>query len=94
MRGIVDDAYLKEKRIRRSRLIHRRLRICFRTVGWPSDDDFDAKGTDHRAASLAGKPVWRKTLRALISALPVTSNAACSDFISVCWFHMCCWQRS
>jgi AcrR family transcriptional regulator len=38
MHGIVDDAYLKEKRIARSRLIGRLQRVCFRTVGWRSDD--------------------------------------------------------
>jgi AcrR family transcriptional regulator len=37
MHGVVDDAYLKEKRIVRNRLIRRLQRICFRTVGWPSD---------------------------------------------------------
>ena len=36
--GIVDDAYQKEKRIARSRLIGRLQRVCFRTVGWRSDD--------------------------------------------------------
>jgi len=38
MHGIVDDAYLKEKRIARGRLVGRLQRVCFRTVGWRSDD--------------------------------------------------------
>ena len=33
MHGIVDDAYLKEKRIFRGRLVKRLQSICFRTVG-------------------------------------------------------------
>jgi hypothetical protein len=33
MHGVVDDAYLKEKRIVRSRLIRRLQRICFAAVG-------------------------------------------------------------
>ncbi|HEY3792290.1 MAG TPA: TetR/AcrR family transcriptional regulator [Bradyrhizobium sp.] len=33
MHGIVDDAYLKEKRIARARLIKRLQSACFRTVG-------------------------------------------------------------
>jgi AcrR family transcriptional regulator len=33
MHGIVDDAYLKEKRISRGRLIKRLQSVCFRTVG-------------------------------------------------------------
>jgi AcrR family transcriptional regulator len=37
MHGIVDDAYLKESRIARDRLIRRLQRICFRAVGLPSD---------------------------------------------------------
>jgi AcrR family transcriptional regulator len=41
MHGIVDDAYLKESRIARNRLIERLQRICFRAVGLPSDI-FDA----------------------------------------------------
>jgi len=36
MHGIVDDAYLKEKRIVRSRLVKRLQRICFGAVGLPS----------------------------------------------------------
>jgi AcrR family transcriptional regulator len=36
MHGIVDDAYLKEKRILRSRLIRRLQRICFGAVGLSS----------------------------------------------------------
>jgi AcrR family transcriptional regulator len=53
MHGIVDDAYLqekrlKEKRIQRGRLVERLRRLSFRTVGWPSDDDFDASGAGHR----------------------------------------------
>jgi AcrR family transcriptional regulator len=41
MHGIVDDAYLKEKRIVRSRLVKRLQRVCFRTAGLPSDDGLD-----------------------------------------------------
>ena len=41
MHGIVDDAYLKEKRIVRSRLIKRLRRACFRAAGLHSDDDRD-----------------------------------------------------
>jgi AcrR family transcriptional regulator len=37
MHGIVDDAYLKERRIVRSRLIRRLRRICFGAVGLPPD---------------------------------------------------------
>jgi len=33
MHGVVDDAYLKEKRIVRDRLIRRLQRICFAAVG-------------------------------------------------------------
>jgi AcrR family transcriptional regulator len=47
MHGIVDDAYLKDKRIQRSRLVERLQRICFRTVGWASDGNFDASGAGH-----------------------------------------------
>jgi hypothetical protein len=60
LHGIVDDAYLKEKRIQRSRLIDRLQRICFRTVGWPSDDNsdarapFDASATGRRPENQAG----------------------------------------
>jgi AcrR family transcriptional regulator len=36
MHGIVDDAYLKERRIVRNRLTERLQRICFRAVGLPS----------------------------------------------------------
>jgi AcrR family transcriptional regulator len=36
MHGIVDDAYLKEKRIVRGRLTRRLQRICFAAVGLPS----------------------------------------------------------
>ena len=39
MHGIVDDAYVKEKRIARARLIKRLQRICFRSVGLQSDDN-------------------------------------------------------
>jgi len=39
MHGIVDDAYLKEKRIVRSRLVKRLQRVCFAAVGLHSDDD-------------------------------------------------------
>ena len=38
MHGIVDDAYLKEKRIARGRLVKRLQSVCFRTVGLHSDD--------------------------------------------------------
>ena len=48
MHGIVDDAYLKEKRIPRGRLIDRLQRISFRAVGWSCDDNFDAKAAGHR----------------------------------------------
>jgi AcrR family transcriptional regulator len=41
MHGIIDDAYLKEKRIVRSRLVKRLQRVCFRTAGLPSDASFD-----------------------------------------------------
>jgi AcrR family transcriptional regulator len=41
MHGIVDDAYLNEKRIVRSRLIKRLQRVCFRTAGLHSDDILD-----------------------------------------------------
>jgi len=41
MHGIVDDAYLKEKRIVRSRLVKRLQRVCFRNVGLHSDDSLD-----------------------------------------------------
>ena len=34
MHGIVDDAYVKEKRIARGRLIKRLQRICFRSAGF------------------------------------------------------------
>jgi AcrR family transcriptional regulator len=37
MHGIVDDAYLKERRIVRSRLIRNLRRICLRAVGLSSD---------------------------------------------------------
>jgi AcrR family transcriptional regulator len=37
MHAIVDDAYLKERRIVRSRLIRRLQRICFRAVGLRHD---------------------------------------------------------
>jgi AcrR family transcriptional regulator len=36
MHGIVDDAYLKEGRIARGRLIKRLQQICFKAVGLPS----------------------------------------------------------
>ena len=39
MHGIVDDAYVKEKRIARGRLIRRLQRICFRSAGLQSDDN-------------------------------------------------------
>jgi len=38
MHGIVDDAYLMEKRIAKGRLIRRLQSTCFRTVGLHSDD--------------------------------------------------------
>jgi hypothetical protein len=55
MHGIVDDAYLREKRIVRSRLINRLQRICFRTVGWRSDDTSDSK-----TAAKPGNPAFGK----------------------------------
>jgi AcrR family transcriptional regulator len=55
MHGIVDDAYLREKRIVRSRLINRLQRICFRTVGWRSDDT-----SDSRTAAKPGNPAFGK----------------------------------
>jgi AcrR family transcriptional regulator len=48
MHGIVDDAYMKEKRIQRDRLVERLRRLSFRTVGWPCDDDFDASSGGDR----------------------------------------------
>jgi AcrR family transcriptional regulator len=53
MHGIVDDAYLqeklsKEKWIQRGRLVERLQRLSFRTVGWPSNDDFDASSAGDR----------------------------------------------
>jgi AcrR family transcriptional regulator len=39
MHGIVDDAYVKEKRIARGRLIRRLQRTCFRLAGLQSDDN-------------------------------------------------------
>ena len=48
MHGIVDDAYLQEKRIPRGRLIDRLQRISFRAVGWSCDDNFDAKAAGRR----------------------------------------------
>ena len=41
MHGIVDEAYVKEKRIARGRLIRRLQRICFRSAGLQSDDNWD-----------------------------------------------------
>jgi len=41
MHGIVDDAYLKEKRIVRGRLVKRLRRVCFRTAELHSDDGLD-----------------------------------------------------
>jgi AcrR family transcriptional regulator len=41
MHGIVDDAYLKERRIVRSRLVRRLQRVCFRAAGLHSDDSLD-----------------------------------------------------
>ncbi|OWK37655.1 TetR/AcrR family transcriptional regulator [Fimbriiglobus ruber] len=35
--GVVDDAYAKEKRVNRSRLVERLEQLCFRAVGLPSD---------------------------------------------------------
>jgi AcrR family transcriptional regulator len=55
MHGIVDDAYLRQKRIVRSRLTNRLQRICFRTVGWPSDDT-----SDSRTAAKPGNPASGK----------------------------------
>lgn len=37
MHGIVDDAYVKAKRIARGRVIKRLQRICFRTAGLRCD---------------------------------------------------------
>jgi AcrR family transcriptional regulator len=37
LHGIVDDAYLKEARIVRNRLVKRLQRVCFAAVGLPSD---------------------------------------------------------
>jgi AcrR family transcriptional regulator len=54
MHGIVDDAYLRDKRIARSHLIDKLQRICFRTVGWPSDDNLDSR--EAGASRRAGKP--------------------------------------
>jgi AcrR family transcriptional regulator len=34
--GIVDDAYIQEKRLNRTRLMHRLEELCFRAVGLPS----------------------------------------------------------
>jgi hypothetical protein len=41
MHGIVDDADVKEKRIARGRLIGELQRICFRSAGLQSDDNWD-----------------------------------------------------
>ena len=35
LHGVVDDAYIKEKRVNRSRLAHRLEQLCFRAVGLP-----------------------------------------------------------
>jgi hypothetical protein len=35
LHGVMDDAYIKEKRVNRSRLAHRLERLCFRAVGIP-----------------------------------------------------------
>jgi AcrR family transcriptional regulator len=35
LHGIVDDAFIKEKRVNRNRLAHRLERLCFRCVGLP-----------------------------------------------------------
>ena len=43
MHGIVDDAYLKEKRINKARLVQRLQSVCFRAVGLQSDDNRDLK---------------------------------------------------
>jgi AcrR family transcriptional regulator len=37
LHGVVDDAYLREKRVNRNRLVRRMERLCFRAVGLPSD---------------------------------------------------------
>jgi AcrR family transcriptional regulator len=37
LHGVVDDAYLKEKRVNRSRLVCRMERLCFRAVGLSTD---------------------------------------------------------
>ena len=39
MHGIVDDAYVKEKRIAKGPVIRRLQRICFRSAGLQSDDN-------------------------------------------------------
>lgn len=36
LHGVVDDAYIKEKKVNRSRLAQRLERICFRAVGLPA----------------------------------------------------------
>jgi AcrR family transcriptional regulator len=55
MHGIVDDAYLKEKRIQRSRLVDRLQHICFRTVGRPSDGNSDASNAGHRGQTIGSE---------------------------------------
>jgi AcrR family transcriptional regulator len=35
LHGVVDDAYLKERRVNRNRLLHRAERLCLRAVGLP-----------------------------------------------------------
>lgn len=37
LHGVVDDAYLKEKRVNRTRLVRRMERLCFRAVGLSAD---------------------------------------------------------
>jgi AcrR family transcriptional regulator len=37
LHGVVDDAYLREKRVNRNRLLRRMERLCFRAVGLSSD---------------------------------------------------------
>jgi AcrR family transcriptional regulator len=37
LHGVVDDAYLKEKRVNRARLVRRMERLCFRAVGLSAD---------------------------------------------------------
>jgi AcrR family transcriptional regulator len=38
LHGVVDHAYVKERRVNRNRLLHRAERLCLRTVGLPCPD--------------------------------------------------------